>query len=319
LNERHLQAQASVGVTLYPQHGDDAEALLRQAEAAMSVAKRNEQAYVFYAAELDTQTSIHLQLMSNLRQAIAADQLELHYQPAIDLRTGQPRHLEALVRWQHPQHGLLLPEDFVPLAEQSGLIKPLTYWVLKAALRQCSVWQKAGLDVDIAVNLPALSLRDVRLVDEISRLARTWSVSPHKLKVEIDQSAVAADSARARDVLRRLRELGVRISIDEFGRRQSSLASLRRLSVDELELARPVVAGMANNEDDAFIAQSVVQLGHYLGLEVVADGVDSRETRDMLAAMGCDIAQGFDISRPLTAPEVAVWFEEQGRRLSAVS
>lgn len=318
LGAHDVRVSASIGLTLYPQHGDNASALLRQADVAMYVAKRTDQDYVLYSTDLDDHKAGRLSLINELREAVANEQLVLHYQPKVDLRTGHAGHVEALARWHHPDHGFIAPAEFVELAEHSGLIKGLTNWVLGEAMRQCGEWLKAGLEVSVAVNLSALSLNDLQLIDEIRRLVRVWQVPPTWLEVEVAESAIMTDTRQSREVLDKLHEMGVRVCIDDFGTGHTSLSYLKQLPVDQIKIDKTFVLNMATDPDDAFVAQSIVDLGHHLGLEVVAEGVENEETWDMLAAMGCDMGQGYYLSRPVPASDVTVWFENRYRRLSVV-
>ncbi len=305
-----LVVGASVGIALCPEHGDDAETLLRRADVAMYVAKRTGTGCAIYTLEHDQHSRGRLALVGELRQAIEHDVLVLHYQPLIDLDTRRTTGLEALVRWQHPRHGLLLPDQFIPLAEQTGLIKPLSPWVLNAALRQCQGWRAAGLDVLVAVNLSMRNVHDVQLPDTIAALLKTWDLDPKWLTVEITESAVMADPPRAMEILTRLRAMEVRIAIDDFGTGYSSLSYLRRLPVDVLKVDKSFVRDMATNESDATIVRSVIDLGHDLGLRVIAEGVEDEATWHLLAALGCDGAQGNYLSRPLPSAELFRWMHE---------
>lgn len=250
-------------------------------------------------------------LIGELYHAIGHDQLLLYYQPQVSLTTGQVAHVEALVRWQHPQHGLLLPEQFIPLAEQTGLIKPLSLWVLSTALRQCHVWQQAGLSLSVAVNLSMLNLQDVQLPDKIAELLTTWNVAPPRLEVEITESTLATDPQRAKEILTRLSEMGVRIAIDDFGIGYSSLASLKRLPVNGIKIDKSFVMDMAVSADDTTIVHSIIDLGHNLGLQVVAEGVENQATWDLLATLGCDYAQGYYLSYPIPAAELTRWLRRR--------
>jgi diguanylate cyclase (GGDEF)-like protein/PAS domain S-box-containing protein len=305
-----LVVGASVGIALCPEHGEDAETLLRRADVAMYVAKRTGSGCATYTLEHDQHSRGRLALVGELRQAIEHDVLVLHYQPLIDLDTRRTTCLEALVRWQHPRHGLLLPDQFIPLAEQTGLIKPLSPWVLNAALRQCQGWRAAGLDVLVAVNLSMRNVHDAQLPDTIAELLKTWDLDPRWLTVEITESAVMADPPRAMEILTRLRAMDVRIAIDDFGTGYSSLSYLRRLPVDVLKVDKSFVRDMATNESDATIVRSVIDLGHDLGLRVIAEGVEDEATWHLLAVLGCDGAQGNYLSRPLPPADLFRWMHE---------
>ena len=301
---------ASIGIAVYPVHGQEAETLMQRADVAMYVAKRSKVGYSVYASDQDDHSPDRLALRAELRQAIEQKRLLVHYQPKVNLRTSQIEGVEALARWPHPEHGLMLPDQFIPLAEESGLIRPLSYCILDAALRQCRLWQEAHLDLGIAVNLSAENLHDPDLIGVISELLATHRVAPGALTLEITESAIMVDSAQAMETLERLHGMGVRIAIDDFGTGYSSLAYLKRLPVNEIKIDKSFILDMKRHDDDAFIARSVVDLGHNLGLEVVAEGVESHEIWGMLEAMSCDQAQGYYLSHPLPAAEVASWFEQ---------
>ena len=254
------------------------------------------------------------QAMAELRDAIEQDQLILHYQPKINIRTGQLESVEALVRWQHPERGLVPPAEFIPLAETTGLIRPLTIRVLNQALYQCRLWYQAGLTIPAAVNLSAQSLQKADLPDTVAALVRRWAVSSSWLTLEITESAIMTDTQAAVQILTRLHDMGVSISIDDFGTGYSSLGYLKRLPVNEIKIDRIFVAEMTANEDDSFIARAVVELGHHLRLHVVAEGVENQPTLEMLAAIDCDAAQGYYLSHPLPAGEMTSWLRDQPSR-----
>jgi len=303
-----LQLGASIGVALAPAHGEDAPTLLRHADTAMYAAKRaGDTDVAVYDPAHDPHSPDRLALLAELREAITQGALALHYQPKVALATGQVHGVEALVRWPHPVHGLLPPDQFIPLAEQHGLIGPLTLWVLEEALRQGKLWARAGWDLNVAVNLSAWSLHDASLPDTIAALLRRFDAPPGRLRLELTEGSVMADAERALEVLTRLTALGVGLSVDDFGTGYSSLAYLKRLPVDEVKIDRSFVRDLATDEADAAIVHSTVGLGRSLGLQVVAEGVEDRATWDLLARMGCDVAQGYYLSRPLPAAAVADW------------
>jgi diguanylate cyclase (GGDEF)-like protein/PAS domain S-box-containing protein/excisionase family DNA binding protein len=303
-----LQLGASIGVALAPAHGEDAPTLLRHADTAMYAAKHaGDTDVAVYDPAHDPHSPDRLALLAELREAITQGALALHYQPKVALATGQVHGVEALVRWPHPVHGLLPPDQFIPLAEQHGLIGPLTLWVLEEALRQGKLWARAGWDLNVAVNLSAWSLHDASLPDTIAALLRRFDAPPGRLRLELTEGSVMADAERALEVLTRLAALGVGLSVDDFGTGYSSLAYLKRLPVDEVKIDRSFVRDLATDEADAAIVHSTVGLGRSLGLQVVAEGVEDRATWDLLARMGCDVAQGYYLSRPLPAAAVADW------------
>jgi diguanylate cyclase (GGDEF)-like protein len=314
-----LEIGASIGIALSPEHGTDADTLLRRADVAMYVAKRAGTGPVVYSAEQDQHSPSRLALVGELRRAIEHDELSLVYQPKVDYQSGRVNCVEALVRWEHPRHGLLGPDQFLPIAEQTGLIRPLARWVLEAALREAHRWFKAGLDISVAVNLSMRNLHDPQITDTIHELLGRCDVPPGRLLIEITESSLMADAARAMDVLTQLRGMGIGISIDDFGTGYSSLAYLKRLPVDELKIDRSFVSHMALDENDAAIVRSTIGLAHDLGLTVVAEGVEDQAAWDMLSGLGCDIAQGYFVSRPMPAADLARWLNTWNPRLARVA
>jgi diguanylate cyclase (GGDEF)-like protein len=312
LTDVSLAVEGSVGVVAYPDHGADVETLLRRADIAMYGAKGRNEALAVYVPEGDRQCAARLRLLAELPRALEHDELCLHYQPKINLASGAVDGVEALVRWHHPELGLLPPGQFVPLAESTGLIKRLSHWVLDAALTQCRRWCDSGQAVRIAVNLSARNLHDALLADTLSALLTHHDVQPDLLILEITESAVMADQARAMETLSRIHAMGVRIAIDDFGTGYSSLAYLTRLPVDELKLDRSFVIDMADNESDVHVARSVIELGHSLGLRVVAEGVEDRESEQVLCSLGCDTAQGYYFGTPVPGDAYLGWLRSRG-------
>jgi EAL domain-containing protein (putative c-di-GMP-specific phosphodiesterase class I) len=250
-------------------------------------------------------------MLGELRQALEHDQFTLHYQPKASLRTGRVDGVEALVRWHHPERGLVPPDQFIPLAEQTGVIKPLTAWVLDEALRQCAEWRSAGIDLQVAVNLSVRNLLDAHLPESIGTMLRRYELPPTSLELEITESTIVADQVRALDVLTRLNGMGIGLSVDDFGTGYSSLAYLKDLPVSELKIDRKFVNNMTEDGDDAFIVRSTIDLGRNLGLQVVAEGVETEAVWDQLALLGCDVAQGYYLTRPLPADELTKWLAER--------
>jgi diguanylate cyclase (GGDEF)-like protein len=317
-----VQVEASIGIALFPEHGQDVEALIRHADVAMYHGKKTHRPTV-YSRKDDHYSPDRLALVGELRRAIANGELIVHYQPRIELATDEVRTVEALVRWDHPDRGLLSPGEFLPLAEHTGLIRPLTGYVLDAALTDCAGWAAEGLRPGVSVNLSARDLLDADLPGEVESLLAKHGVDPTLLEVEITENTILTDPERARTVLERLRNLGVRLSIDDFGTGFSSLGQLKRLPVDVLKIDKSFVLNMAHDENDDVIVRSTVELGHNLGLRVVAEGVETQEVWNRLAELGCDTAQGFFISRPLPRLVLVEWlrkrgFEEAPRRMRLV-
>jgi diguanylate cyclase (GGDEF)-like protein len=305
LEETAVQVEASIGVALFPEHGVDPDVLLRHADIAMYLAKRSKSGCSLYSAALDEHSAIRLALMAELRTGIQNGELRLVYQPKVELATGRLTGVEALVRWQHPRHGLLSPDRFIPLAEDSGLIQMLTGWVLEEAQRQLRHWHDDGLDIGVAVNLSARNLHQPELLKTVAEMAQRWDVPAGKLTLEITETVAMSPSAH--NVLRELKAMGMRLSIDDFGTGYSSLAYLRSLPIAEIKIDRSFVAELATREDDAAIVRSTIDLGHNLDLEVVAEGVADQAGFDLLFQYGCDYVQGNFVSVPLTADQVSTW------------
>jgi diguanylate cyclase (GGDEF)-like protein len=306
-----VQLGASVGVALAPDHGTDVSTLVRRADVAMYDAKREHGRVRVYDAERDPNSPERLQRMSELRTAVAEGQLVLHYQPKIDVAAGEVTGVEALVRWQHPQLGLLPPIEFLPLAERTGMMGDLTRWVIDAALGQSRAWHEQGFEVPIAINLAAANILDAALPDAVAERLAHHGVPGERLTCELSEHTVMADPRRATEVLERLRALGVRLSLDDFGTGQSSLAYLKRLPLDEVKIDRAFVSGMAGDTSDALIVRSTIDLARDLGLEVVAEGVEGEDVLERLRALRCHEAQGFHLSRPLPPDALVDWLEQR--------
>ena len=304
VNGEKLHVGGSIGVVLFPEHGRDNDTLLRRADVAMYGAKRAGGGYSFYTLEQDDNSASRLALIADLRQAIDHGQLVLHYQPKVDIQSGVITGVEALVRWQHPEHGLLTPDRFLPLAEHTGLMEPLGRWVLNEAVRQVRAWKDEGVPTKVAVNLSVRSLHDRGLPALLAEILERHGVEPSLLQVEITESTLMADPELATEITGQLAEMGVQLAIDDFGTGYSSLAYVRRLQAREIKIDKSFVLEMARAKNDAVIVQSTIDLGRNLGLRVVAEGVEDQETWDMLLASGCEVAQGFMVSRPLPADEV---------------
>ena len=292
-----IDVEASVGIAMFPEHGTDVATLIRHADVSMYVSK-DTHTPVVYAAAHDRHSLAHLTLVGELRRALDDRQLVVHYQPQADTTTGEVHQVEALVRWQHPQHGLLGPDRFIPLAEQTGLIRSLTRYVLDAALAQCSAWQEEGHPLAVAVNITARELIDLRFPEEVAELLAKWRVEPARLELEITETTLMTDPPRARSILARLRGLGVKIAIDDFGSGHSSLGYLKRLPIDVLKIDKSFIQRMGEDVGDAAIVRSAIDVGHSLGLKVVAEGVEDEAAKRWLQELGCDAYQGYHLGRP---------------------
>jgi diguanylate cyclase (GGDEF)-like protein len=291
---------ASIGVALYPHHGDTVEALLRCADIALYVSKERG-APSLYAVEHDHHSADRLALGAQLRRAIKEREITVFYQPQADFQTGNIDSVEALVRWEHPERGLLSPGEFLPVAEQTGLIRPLTSYVLDVALEQWRRWYDQGLELTVAVNITGRDLFDQRFAYEVKDLLTRWKARPSCLELEITENTVLVDPVRAHSILRSLSEFGVRLAIDDFGTGNSSLAQLKRLPVQVLKIDKSFVLQMLADEDDAAIVRSTIELAHNLGLRVVAEGIESPAMWYRLRQLGCDIGQGYYLAGPLPA------------------
>ena len=305
-----LDVEASIGIVVYPDHGEEADLLIQRGDVAMYQAKEAPNGYAVYASERDQHSPRRLTLMGELRHAIETGQMTLYYQPKLSLQTRRISGVEALVRWRHPERGVIPPAEFIVPAERTGLIRPLTLWVIQAALLQCRSWRKEGIEFPVSVNLSARNLFDPQLPDQVGNLLRTHGVPACGIEMEITESAIMADPARAMEILSRLRAMGIALSIDDFGTGYSSLGYLKKLRVDELKIDKSFVGDMVSDENDAMIVRSIIDLGHNLGLKVVAEGVEDEETWNRLAHLGCDTIQGYYISRPIPAEELIRWLRE---------
>jgi diguanylate cyclase (GGDEF)-like protein len=309
LNGLTLQVEASIGIALFPDHGESGDELLRRADVAMYVAKRSGAAFSFYDSAEDEHTPIRLAMLGELRRALDERELVLHYQPEVMLGSGEVRRVEALLRWDHPTRGLLLPGEFLAAAEKTGLMDTLTRYVVDEALRQRREWSLAGHELDVAVNVSMRNLLDNGLPDDVADLLERKGAPASCLEFEITEHTVVAERFRARAVLERLGELGLRVAIDDFGTSYSSLAYLRRLPLHTIKIDRSFVASMTQDPHDVLIVRSTVDLARSLGLDVVAQGVESEEIYDALVALGCDAVQGNYLCGPLTGDALARWLD----------
>lgn len=297
-----------MGIALYPEHGDSADFLSRRAEVAMYLAKEEKTGYAVYASEKDRYSPERLTLLAELRQGVEENQLYLLYQPKLELHSRTVGGVEALVRWQHPRLGMVPPDQFIGLAERTGLIKPLTIWVLNEALRQCREWQLSGLNLSVAVNISSRNLEQ-DLPNHIAAMLQSNNLTPNCLELEITEGTLMKDPVHAREILTRLSKMGIKISVDDFGTGYSSLSYLSKLPVDEIKIDQSFVRNMATDENAAVIVRSTINLGHQLGLSVVAEGVENQEVLESLAALGCNSAQGYHISRPVSGANLTEWLK----------
>jgi diguanylate cyclase (GGDEF)-like protein len=302
-----IDVSASIGLTIYPQHSESVETLLRRADVAMYSAKEARTGYEVYSPSKDRYSHRRLTLLSQVRPALENSEFVLWYQPKVNLLTRKAGGVEALIRWEHPEHGVVQPDQFIPMVERTVLMRSLTLYVLDEALRQWHSWARRGLDLSVAINLSPRNLLDLELPEQVARALRRWSVPAESLMLELTESSLMTDSVRAAAVLGRISAIGVKISVDDFGTGYSSLSHLKRLPINEIKIDRSFVTNMRNDPNDELIVRATVDLGRNLGLQVVAEGVEDRETWDLLAEMGCQLAQGYHMSRPLPGPEITDW------------
>ncbi len=310
LEEQAFHVGASIGVALFPEHGTDTSTLMRHADIAMYVTKKNNGDYTFYDPSHDQHSRDRLALTTELRHAIDNDELRLHYQPKIDFKTGNVAEVEALVRWEHPRFGLMTPDHFIALSEHTGLIRPLTLWVIREALNTCFQWHKMGHKLKVAVNLSTHNLHDPQLTTHIQQACKEYEVDTSYLVLEITESAVMSDPVSAMKVLGELSNMGINLSIDDFGTGYSSLAYLKQLPMDEIKIDKSFVIDMINDKDDYIIVRSTIDLAHNMGRKVIAEGVESPEIWDALNIMGCDMAQGNYISMPQSSDDFTLWLQD---------
>jgi diguanylate cyclase (GGDEF)-like protein len=302
-----LGISGSIGIAMFPEHSSDAESLLRRADVAMYASKESGGGYEFYHEDLDRHSPAQLELIGSVRPALEAGEFVLYYQPKVRFSDGAVAGAEALIRWQHPKLGLLMPDAFIPFVERTVLLRPLTQYVINEALRQWGEWSDLGTRLEVAVNVSPRSLLDQQLPSQVAAALETWGVPPEFLKLELTESFLMSDSGRSTAVLEELSRIGVGLSIDDFGTGYSSLSHLKRLPIQEIKIDRSFVMNMLRDPNDAMIVRATVELGQNLGMRVVAEGVEDRETWDLLESFGCDEAQGYFFSPPLQRDEFRRW------------
>jgi diguanylate cyclase (GGDEF)-like protein/PAS domain S-box-containing protein len=311
LETRSFRVGASLGIGMFPVHGRDGTTLMKCADMAMYEAKRDKSGYAVYDSAKDQFSSRNLSLMGDLRDAIDVRQLALYYQPIVNLRTGRVSGAEALVRWRHPRHGLMYPGEFIPLAEQAGLIKAVTLWVLRQAVAQYGAWRRSGIYLDIVINISGYNLHDGSFAEGVAEILR--GVDGERVQdigFEITETAMMAEPSRALEMLHTLEGLGIYLSVDDFGTGYSSIPFLKQAAARVLKIDKSFVIGMSGNDANAVIVRSIIELAHNIGLQAVAEGVEDRQTYDILTAWGCDAAQGYYISQALDPEEFTRWLEQ---------
>jgi diguanylate cyclase (GGDEF)-like protein len=307
ISDTSLDVTTSIGIALYPDHGAGVDELMQRADVAMYSAKHDHSGHQVYSFAQDPYSPERLRLVGELRRAIDSDQIALCYQPKIDLRSGRVMGVEALVRWDHPELGVVTPDVFVSLAEHTGLIKPLSRRVLQLALEQWRRWAEAGFDIDLAVNMSVRNLLDASLADDLRVLLERYAVPASRLTLEITESSIMADPIRTTEILNTLNDMGILISVDDFGTGYSSLAYLKQLPVGEIKIDRSFISDVDEDDNAAVIVRSTIDLGRNLGLRVVAEGVETEATLELLSELGCDVAQGYYILKPKRSAEITEW------------
>ena len=307
VENQSLNVDISIGLAEFPTHGNDVNILIQRADVAMYIAKQNKLGYSIYDPNKDTHSIGRLALMSELRDAIKTESLELYFQPKINISSNEVIGVEALLRWNHPQRGFIQPGEFIPLAEQTGLIKPLTQWVIEKAIMQCAEWEKKNIDLTISINLSIHNLHDPGLIQHIQNTLSKHQLSAEHLMLEITEGDIMSEPLRARETLKEIKETGIKLSIDDFGTGYSSLSYIKKLPIDEIKVDRSFVMEMTEDNDDDVIVLATIELAHNLGFEIVAEGVHDQRTWDRLKELKCDVAQGYYISKPLSATTFMAW------------
>lgn len=307
-----IDVGTSIGIVYYPEHGEEPNSLLRRADIAMYAAKRAKGGFAIYDMRLEEDRQDHLTLLGELRRAIDQNELVLYYQPKLNFSMNKVTGMEALIRWQHPTRGNVSPADFIPFAEQTGNIRMITRWVIDAAIAQCGAWQAAGHPLKISINISARDLLDKELVPFVAAKLAQYGVEPGLICAELTESALMEDPERARETLAQLHSLGLKLSMDDYGTGYSSLAYIKDLSLDELKIDRAFVSGMSRDAQSAAIVHSTIELGHRLGMIVVAEGVETDDELDALKQFGCDYAQGYHVCRPMAVADVVNWLQRSG-------
>jgi predicted signal transduction protein with EAL and GGDEF domain len=305
----HLKVGISIGIAVFPEHGLDSETLLQRADVAMYVAKRGNLGFSIYDAEQDQYTLNRLTLIGKLHDAMQAQQLELYYQPIVDINTHRVWGVEALTRWPHPELGFISPVDFIPMAEQSGNIRQLTQWVIKTVIHQIQQWENAGNTMRVSINLSVKDIQDEQFASQISSTLQETNIDTRLLTFEITEGSMMTDSERAHQTITRLHDSGSSIAIDDFGTGFSSLSYLKQLPAKHIKIDKSFIMDMLDDDNDAIIVRSTIDLAHNMGREVIAEGVNNQDILDLLDILRCDYAQGFHICPPVPANELNDWLK----------
>ncbi len=314
-----IAVHSNIGIVHFPVHGEDVDSLVQKAGVALFMASNSNVGYAVYEPSFDQHSPRRLTLMNELRHAIERGELELYYQPKVSIQTDVLYGAEALVRWNHPKHGLISPDEFIPMAERTRLIKSLTLWVLKEAFKHCADWHNQGKELTISVNLSAKDLHDPDLPDLIAGVAVSTGIKPEWIILEITEGSVMTDPELSLDILERLNKMGYQLSIDDFGTGYSSLSYLKKMPLNELKIDRSFVQDILVSENDGVIVNATVNLAHNLGFHVTAEGVETEEIMEKLKTYGCDIAQGYYLSKPFSVSDFNKWMETSKWQLTSLS
>lgn len=318
LNDSFVDLSAGFGIANFPEHTKNVELLIGRAEIAMYSAKQKQIGAVVYQSRLDVTSEENLTLSSQIKQAVEQNQLLLFLQPKIDFKTGKVLSAEALVRWMHPERGMLSPDQFIPFAEQTNNISQITHWMINESAKYIAEWQANGLDVGVAVNISARDLIDIDLPNKIADTLNKHQLYANSISLEITESSIMEDPARALDTVERIARMGIHLSIDDFGTGYSSLAYLKRLPLNELKIDRSFINNIERDHSDEMIVRSTIELGHNLGLKVVAEGIETKHVWNMLKTMGCDFGQGYLMSKPMPAANFASWHDGWQKSIAPV-
>ena len=310
LKDFSVETEASIGIVCYPEHGNNPEALLRCSQMAMQSARRMQEMHAIYDHAMEQHQLESLSLASELRHAIEAGELVVYYQPKVDIRSATTIGAEALVRWQHPEKGMIQPDIFIPLAEESGIIHPFTAWLVDTVAAQVGEWRQKGISLVVAINLAPRNLLEADLPERLKEAIVKWNVPPEQFMMEITERGVITEPKRVLDTLQRMHDIGLPISIDDFGTGYSSLSYLKDMPVNELKIDQSFIGAMENDANSLTIVQTVIQMSHFLGYKVVAEGVETQEEWRRLEVMGCDKAQGYYMGRPMPAVDLERWLSE---------
>jgi diguanylate cyclase (GGDEF)-like protein len=309
IDDQYVDTSAGIGIATFPEHAHEVNQILSYAENAMHISKLKKSGPVIFTSEFDMSSNVNLTLASELKIAINNNQLRLFIQPKIDIRTRQVCSVEALIRWMHPNRGMIFPDQFIPFAEQSGLIRDISLWMIAEAAKTQAIWQMNNLDIPIAVNISARDLIDSDLANKITAILNTHQVNNNSITLEVTESSIMDDPQRSKLTLLSLANIGIKLSIDDFGTGYSSLAYLKELPVSELKIDKSFVMHMQKNENDRIIVNSTIELAHNMGLKVVAEGIESIDTWGLLDDMGCDYGQGYYITKPMPVDEFNSWLK----------